>query len=154
MTFLSTKRYGHEQGLSCTFRQWRADHSHCRFLHGYALSVTLEFEADQLDHRNWVMDFGGFKEVKERLKELFDHKTVVAEDDPELDWFREGEKRGLLDLVVVPHVGCEMFAKLVFDMVQDWLANLERGVHCRLTKVEVSEHGANSAIYRAPADPA
>ena len=33
----STKTYGHEEGLSCCFRQWRATHSHCRLLHGYAL---------------------------------------------------------------------------------------------------------------------
>jgi len=151
MTYSSTKRYGHEQGLSCCFRQWRADHSHCSFLHGYALSVCLEFEAVELDHRNWVMDFGGLKEIKKRLQDLFDHKTVVAEDDPELEWFREGERRGLLDLVVVPHVGCEQFAKHVFDMVAGWLAAQEHAAHCRLTKVEISEHGANSATYRAPA---
>lgn len=153
MTFRSTKRYGHEQGLSCSFRQWRADHSHCRFLHGYALSVCLEFEAEELDHRNWVMDFGGLKEIKKRLQDMFDHKTVVAEDDPQLEWFREGERRGLLDLVVVPHVGCEQFAKQVFEMVAGWLAGQERAGHCRLTRVEVSEHGANSAIYCAPTPP-
>ena len=39
----STKTYGHEEGLSCCFRQWRATHSHCRLLHGYALSFRLTF---------------------------------------------------------------------------------------------------------------
>lgn len=31
MTYVSTKTYGHEVGLSATFRQWRAS-SHCRLL--------------------------------------------------------------------------------------------------------------------------
>lgn len=150
MSYLSSKRYGHEQGLSCSFRQWRADHSHCSFLHGYALSVNLEFAAEELDQRNWVMDFGGFKEVKKRLQDMFDHKTVVAQDDPQLEWFEEGQRRGLLDLVVVPHVGCEQFAKQVFDMVDSWLREQDSSGRCRLVKVEISEHGANSATYLGP----
>lgn len=149
MGYLSTKRYGHEQGLSCCFRQWRADHSHCRFLHGYALAIHLEFEARELDDRNWVVDFGGLKSFKQTLQDMFDHKTVIAEDDPQLDWFREGERRGLLELVVVPHVGCEQFAKLIFDLANSWLDEQNLNNRCRINKVEVSEHGANSAIYRA-----
>ena len=148
MTFTSTKTYGHEVGLSCAFRQWRADHSHCRFLHGYALSVHLKFEAEELDERNWVVDFGGLKELKQALQDTFDHKTVVAEDDPELSWFREGHRRGLLDLVTVPHVGCEQFAALVHRMAQTWLERHGYSPRCRVSLVEVREHGANSAIYR------
>ena len=44
MNYVSTKTYGHEVGLSCAFRQHKAD-SHCAKLHGYALSVKVEFEA-------------------------------------------------------------------------------------------------------------
>src|SRR4051812_22439004 len=84
--FGSTKTYPHSIGLSCCFRQWRALHSHCRFLHGYALQVKLTFVAQTLDERNWVVDFGGLKDIKERLTELLDHKTIVARDDPEIEW--------------------------------------------------------------------
>ena len=56
--FRSTKTYGHEMGFSCAFRQHRAD-SHCRLVHGYALAFHFEFEATELDVRNWVVDFGG-----------------------------------------------------------------------------------------------
>lgn len=81
MKFRSTKTYGHDIGLSCCFRQWRSA-SHCRFLHGYALAVHLEFEADDLDARSWVMDFGSLKPVRQWLVQTFDHKTLVAADDP------------------------------------------------------------------------
>ncbi|WP_225145649.1 MULTISPECIES: 6-carboxytetrahydropterin synthase [unclassified Bradyrhizobium] len=93
MTYLSTKTYGHETGLSATFRQWRAL-SHCRLLHGYSLSFRFEFEADTLDDKNWVVDFGGLKELKAILEHTFDHKTVVAADNPELEWFQEAARRG------------------------------------------------------------
>lgn len=147
MAYLSTKTYGHEVGLSATFRQWRAK-SHCRLLHGYSLSFRFEFEANMLDDKNWVVDFGDLKELRAILEGTFDHKTVVAADDPELEWFREAARRGLADIVVLPAVGCEKFAEHVFRVGSNWL--LEKGFapRCRLVSVEVKEHGANSAIYR------
>lgn len=148
MTYISTKTWGHDIGLSACFRQWRSAHSHCRFLHGYALAVRLEFEADSLDERNWVVDFGGLKEIKALLVDTFDHKTVVAEDDPCLDWFHRGHEQGLLDMVIVPAVGCERFAEMVWRMGDDWLRRQGLADRCRLAMVEVREHGANSAIYR------
>lgn len=148
MTYTSTKTYGHEVGLSACFRQWRSTHSHCRFLHGYALSVHLKFEGDNLDERNWVVDFGGLKDLKSWLQETFDHKTVVAEDDPLLDWFHRGHEQGLLDLVILPAVGCERFAELVWAQANNWLQDNGYAPRCRVAEVEVREHGANSAIYR------
>lgn len=146
MTYVSTKTYGHNIGLSAAFRQWRAE-SHCRFLHGYALQIRFEFEADELDNRNWVVDFGSLKSLKNWLENTFDHKTLVAEDDPELDWFREAHKRGILDLVVVPNCGCEKFAEMVFEATEIWLKDNGYSPRCRLKMVEISEHGANSAIF-------
>jgi 6-pyruvoyltetrahydropterin/6-carboxytetrahydropterin synthase len=148
MTYISTKTWGHDVGLSCCFRQWRSTHSHCQFLHGYAVAVRLEFEAATLDDRNWVVDFGGLKDLKRQLEDTFDHKTVVAQDDPELDWFKEGERRGLLDLRIVEAVGCERFAELVWNMGRVWLQDHGLASRIRLAMVEVREHGANSAIYR------
>lgn len=148
MSYISTKTYGHDVGLSCCFRQWRASHSHCRFLHGYALSVRLEFEADDLDGRNWVVDFGGLKDLKQALQDTFDHKTVVAHDDPFIDWFQQGYEMGLLDIVILDDVGCERFAEHVYDMASEWLHRHGYTPHCSVSLVEVREHGANSAIFR------
>lgn len=143
--YSSTKTFGHDTGLSCVFRQWRAT-SHCRFFHGYAIAVKLEFVADELDPNGWVMDFGGLKAVKEQLVDLFDHKTLVAADDPWLDAFEEMARHGFIQLRVVRGTGCEHFARLIFELVE---AMLPPRVHLR--SVEVAEHGANSAIYRSPA---
>jgi len=148
MTYTSTKTYGHELGLSCCFRQWRATHSHCRYLHGYAISVRLQFEAELLDTRNWVVDFGGLKDLKQALQDTFDHKTVVAHDDPLMDWFNRGHEQGLLDIVVLDDVGCERFAEYVYQLATNWLDRHGYAPRCRVSLVEVREHGANSAIYQ------
>lgn len=149
MTFRSTKTYGHEIGLSACFRQWRATHSHCRFLHGYALSIRFEFEADELDHNNWVMDFGGLKGLKAKLVETFDHKTLVAEDDPNLRTFKDLHKAGLIDMLIVHATGCEKFAELCFDMAVQHLAEIGVADRVRVVECEVREHGANSGKVTA-----
>lgn len=142
----STKTYGHDLGFSVAFRQWRA-HSHCRLLHGYSMAFRFEFAANDLDAVNWVVDFGGLKGLKAMLEDNFDHKTVVSEDDPELAWFQDGANRGILDLVVLPAVGCEKFAEFIFECAEVWLLDAGFAPRCRLVSVEVKEHGANSAIY-------
>ena len=143
---LSTKRYGHEAGFSCAFRQWKAD-SHCRLLHGYAMAFKFVFSAEELDVRNWVVDFGGLKPLKGILEDTFDHKTIVASDDPQIEWFRQGQKLGTLELVEVEAGGCEKFAELVYEVTEQWLKDAGYGARVKLVSVEVSEHGSNSAIY-------
>lgn len=147
MRYSSTKTYGHEIGFSCAFRQWRAT-SHCRLLHGYAISFRFEFEAETLDDRNWVVDFGGLKSLKAELEKFFDHATVVAEDDPQREWFEEGARRGLLRLVVVRATGCEAFAEFALGVAQRWLEQAGHLDRVRIREVEVREHGANGASIR------
>lgn len=144
--YTCTKTYDHSE-FSCVFRQWRAE-SHCRLLHGYALSFKIVFEADTLDANNWVIDFGSLKPIKQWLKDIFDHTTVIASDDPQLQIFRDLEQQDLIALRVIPDVGCEKFALYVFQYVHDWLGSRSSAL-VRLRSVEVCEHGVNSAIYEA-----
>jgi 6-pyruvoyltetrahydropterin/6-carboxytetrahydropterin synthase len=146
MSYQSTKTYGNHIGISAAFRQWKA-HSHCQLIHGYALGFKFVFEADELDERNWVVDFGGLKALKGILEDTFDHKVVVAEDDPHLDYFRQGHDLGVLKMVVVPAGGCEKFAELVYGVTEQWMKESGVAPRVRLVSVEVMEHGANSAIY-------
>lgn len=152
--FYSTKRYGNDRGLSCCFRQWRAGHSHCSTLHGYSIGVKIVFECDQLDERNWVMDFGGLKEFKAWLDHMFDHTVLVAEDDPQLDKFKDlQEVGGILDLRIVSGVGCERFSEMAFNKMQSIIDKaIDNGTALNTTvkvhSVEVFEHDANSAFYQ------
>lgn len=144
--YLSTKSYSHDVGLSACFRQHKAD-SHCNLLHGYALAINLVFAAEELDHRNWVMNFGGLKAVKRMLEDTFDHKLLVAADDPELDEICGLAALGIADVRVCKAVGCEAFAEMVYEMVDQWLQDMGHKPRVRLVSAEVREHGANSAIY-------
>jgi 6-pyruvoyltetrahydropterin/6-carboxytetrahydropterin synthase len=146
MTYISTKTYGHELGLSVCFRQSRAA-SHCRFLHGYALAIRVEFEAEYLDDRGWVVDFGGLKTFKKMLEDTFDHKTLVADDDPHYTMFKGLHELGVIEMVEVDATGCESFAKLVYDYAEVWLEHNGHMPRVIVRSVEVREHGANSAIY-------
>lgn len=145
MTFRSTKTYGHEVGLSCAFRQWRAD-SHCNQIHGYALAIKLVFIADELDVRNWVVDFGSLKGFKAWLEGTFDHTLLVAADDPQKAFIHGIGLAGLAKVVEVPATGCERFAELILGAADVWLKDNGYHPRVRIESVEVSEHGANSAI--------
>jgi 6-pyruvoyltetrahydropterin/6-carboxytetrahydropterin synthase len=130
---------------SCAFRQWRATDTHCCKVHGYQLNAKFWFEGE-LDERNWVVNFGGLKELKAELQKQFDHTLCIASTDPLLPIFKELDKQGGCDLRIMPEVGIEMTAKFCFDVASKHINNITSG-RCKVTKVEVWEHNANSAIY-------
>jgi len=149
--FKSTKLF---DGYSACFRQWRAEGTHCRFLHGYAISFRVWFEGD-LDERNWVFDFGGMKRAKYTIdgkspKDYFawllDHTTIVAEDDPCLDVFKLMDHDQIIQLRVLPYTGCERFAEFLYEKINEFL-KLETNGRVKATKIEVYEHERNSASY-------
>ena len=141
--FLSSKKYGHERGLSAAFRQWRAV-SHCRFMHGYSLEFEFVFGTHVLDENNWVVDFGSLKNLEAWLRLNFDHKTLVASDDPMYSYFEGMHEKGIIDMVTVEGTGCEMFAKIAMDYANEFIQKITED-RCWVESVTVREHGANSA---------
>jgi 6-pyruvoyltetrahydropterin/6-carboxytetrahydropterin synthase len=148
--FKSKKLY---DGYSACFRQWKAADTHCRFLHGYGISFLVTFEGD-LDHRNWVADFGILKRSTCMIngmrpdtyfKKLFDHTVVVAHDDPALPHFQALQDLGVIQLVVMQDVGCERFAEFILAKFNE-LLRAETSGRVKATSVEVFEHGRDSAI--------
>jgi 6-pyruvoyltetrahydropterin/6-carboxytetrahydropterin synthase len=147
--YRSTKTYDHNEGLSCCFRQWRADHSHCHRLHGYSLAFRFVFATHELDKNNWCLDFGALKGLRSWLHEMFDHTTLIARDDPKLPLFEQLAREDLIDLRVIPAVGCEETAKFVHEYVDQYVRDETNG-RVWLESVEVKEHGGNSAIFERP----
>ena len=146
-TYRSTKTYDHSEGLSCCFRQWRATHSHCQLIHGYALAFKFVFATHQLDERNWCFDFGGLKPIRAWLHDMFDHTMIVALDDPSLPQLQQLDRDGLAKVRIIPAVGCEAVAKHVFDYVAKYI-RVESNGRVWLESVEIREHGGNSAVYQ------
>ena len=130
---------------SCAFRQWRAD-SHCKFIHGYRLVAKFWFGCDKLDERNWVVDFGGLKELKQVLENQFDHTFCVSADDPQLELFKQLHSVGACDLRVMEKgVGIERTADWCFDVADAHVRGITKN-RCWVERVEVWEHDKNSAI--------
>ena len=147
MKYYSTKTYGHERGLSCAFRQPNATHSHCSLIHGYALSFRFVFGANELDDKNWVVDFGNLSRLKEWLEDNFDHKLAVDFDDPKREILQELARDNLAHIRLFDGVGCEKFAQHAFIWADEYIKKLTNN-RCWVEEVEVKEHGANSAIVR------
>ena len=149
--FQSTKIF---DGFSTVFRQWRADGTHCQFLHGYGISFKITFEGE-LDEKNWVWDFGGMKRAKGTIDSMnpkawmdymFDHTVIMAKDDPYVFTFQELHDRGVIQLRIIPATGAEQFAKYIYDKVNEFVLE-ETNNRVRVTQVEFKEHNKNSAIY-------
>ena len=150
--YQSTKLF---DGFSCCFRQWKAETTHCRFLHGYGVSFRVTFEGD-LDHRNWVWDFGGMKRAKTLIDDMqpkawmdymFDHTVIVAKDDPKLETFQAMEVMGIIQLRVVEATGAEKFAEFIYNKLNEFVHKETQG-RVRIAQVEFMEHGKNTAIYK------
>jgi 6-pyruvoyltetrahydropterin/6-carboxytetrahydropterin synthase len=144
--YISTKTY--KQIGPVAYRQWRAD-SHCNLIHGYALSFHFEFEADTLDARNWVTDFGGLKPLKSVLEDWFDHTLLVAQDDPMREHLLELGRLKLAKITEVEKTGCEGISDFLYEYINTILlpsfgASEAERVWC--SKVEVRETDANMAM--------
>ena len=141
-------------GFSTVFRQWKAEETHCRFVHGYGISFKVYFEGE-LDHRNWVWDFGGMKRAKtlidgkqpkEWMDYMFDHTLIVAQDDPFLKAFEEMSTAGVAQVRVIEATGAEKFSEFIFNKINEFVKT-ETENRVRVTKVKFMEHGKNAAYY-------
>ena len=151
-SFISTKVF---DGYSTVFRQWRAEGTHCRFLHGYGVSFKVWFEGE-LDERNWVWDFGGMKRAKGTIDGMnpkawmdymFDHTVIISENDPNINLFRSMDESNIIQLRIIPSVGAEQFAKYIYEKLNTFIQAETEG-RVKVTQVEFREHEKNTAFYK------
>ena len=153
--YISTKLF---DNYSVAIRQWKAQHSHCQLLHGYALKFKVWFasneplEENQLDDMNWIVDYGGFKDkpvgngLKSWMDHMWDHTLLIQKDDPYADVFEQLGQMGLAKVHLLDKMGAESNAKLVYDYFNEVLAKTDAG-RCKVIKVECFENDKNSSIY-------
>jgi len=141
-------------GFSTVFRQWKAEKTHCRFVHGYGISFKVYFEG-KLDERNWVWDFGGMKRAKTLIDGkqpkawmdyMFDHTMIIAEDDPEVKAFQQMDAAGVAQVRIIPATGAEKFAEYIYGKLNEFVKT-ETEDRVRVIKVKFMEHGKNAAYY-------
>lgn len=153
--YISTKLF---DNYSVAIRQWKAQHSHCQLLHGYALKFKVWFasneplEENQLDDMNWIVDYGGFKDkpvgngLKSWMDHMWDHTLLIQKDDPYADVFEQLGQMGLAKVHLMDKMGAESNAKLVYDYFNEVLSKTDAG-RCKVIKVECFENDKNSSIY-------
>ena len=63
----------------------------------------------------------GFVLIQTKLKGIlesqFDHTLLVAQDDPEIEFYHGMERRKLAKLTVLPRLGCEGLADMLYKYV-------------------------------------
>lgn len=153
--YQSTKLF---ENYSVAIRQHKAQHSHCKLLHGYALKFKVHFESNesfeenQLDDMNWIVDYGGFKTppkgngLKDWMNDMWDHTLLIEKDDPYRPLFEDMEMEGICKVHFLDKIGAESCAKLVFDKFNEVLSKTDAG-RCKVVKVECWENDNNSSIY-------
>ena len=143
-------------GFSTVFRQWKATDTHCRFVHGYGISFKVYFEGE-LDHRNWVWDFGGMKRAKTLIDNMqpkawmdymFDHTVIVSEDDPMIVYFKTLNDLKAIQLRIIEATGAEKFAEYIYNKLNEFVKTETEG-RVKVTKVKFMEHNKNAAYYVA-----
>jgi 6-pyruvoyltetrahydropterin/6-carboxytetrahydropterin synthase len=78
---------------------------------------------------------------------MFDHTTVLAPDDPELEIFKELDKKEVVQLRILEGpVGAEQFAKYIYGKINTFVQEETKG-RVKVLKVEFFENKRNSAIY-------
>lgn len=128
--------------LTACFRQWRAEGTHCRFIHAYKIWFEMEFD------KNINFIFNTYPELKPHLNEWFLHtfnyKTFISENDPEINGFEYLNQNNIISLTVLPEVGCERFSEYVLDNINHILTQFDLDVRC--VRVETWEHEKNSGV--------
>jgi 6-pyruvoyltetrahydropterin/6-carboxytetrahydropterin synthase len=142
MKFQSTKLY---DGYSACFRQWKADGTHCKYLHSYILSFQIIFNHDEENIFKLYPEFERY--LKQWFQNTFDHKTFISKDDPYMETFERLDKDKIIQLHILDAVGCERFSEFVCGEVNNIINEFDLDLDMTIKSVETFEHSKNSALF-------
>ena len=95
------------------------------------------------------MDFGALKEVKDWLEEEWDHRVLIASDDPLIPQLQDLEILGGINLNILPKKygpGIEQSCKYVYDEASYIVDRLTDGA-VWISEVKIFEHENNWATF-------
>lgn len=145
--WMNTKIY---QQIPINYRLWYSPDAFDRALRPRVIDIKVNFESHILDVDQRVISSRSefIKNLDTMIATNFTNKTVIEQDDPDLDIFKQLHDRGLLDIIIVPNkVGAENFAHGVYNWVKVYL--IDSGLIGRIDvrTVDVVEDAKNIAIY-------
>jgi 6-pyruvoyltetrahydropterin/6-carboxytetrahydropterin synthase len=77
---------------------------------------------------------------------MFDHTTIIAEDDPGIGGFKTMDQLGIIQLRIISATGAEQFAKYIFEKLNTFVKSETEG-RVKVKRVEFMENAKNTAIY-------
>ena len=95
------------------------------------------------------MDFGDLKDVKKWIESEWDHRVLIAADDPLLSDLQELESKGGIYLNVLDdgyYPGIEESCRYLYDKLNPMVKEKTNN-RVEITRVEVWEHENNHAEY-------
>jgi len=112
----------------------------CRHLHGHNARVLITLQADALDERGMLVDFGDIKQrVQQWVDENLDHNMILCKDDPIVPVLQaQGERFFLMET----NPTAENIARLIFDRA--------RSQGLPVVKVQIWETAKCQAAYMEP----
>ena len=124
--------------------------SKCAHLHGHNYRIHFYCEAPQLDSVGRVIDFSDIKTyLCNWLEDEWDHRLLLAYDDPLLEDFKQLHEKGGVNLNVMPEgygPGIEDSCKYIYDKITPMIA-LKTFGRAWIENIRIYEHENNWADY-------
>lgn len=115
----------------------------CANLHGHTYTAIIEYGANEVDHQGFVLDFSEItKYIKSKVDLLWDHGTMLHENDP-LSKIIEGYTKKIYLLRSNPTA--ENIAKELYKLSE--IAINTKKKNCYLLSVRVKETPTSEAYY-------
>lgn len=136
--YVDTKTFPKTLGLTICVRDWRS-RRRARFLHGGALTIGITFEAEALDGTGRVVDLDAVDALRDWIMETFDHKTLIASDDPALNVFEGLHDAGLIELVEIDCTTLPSIAAMIGERAEGWIVESSYSPRVRLGGVSITD---------------
>ena len=118
----------------------------CSRLHGHSWSITLTFEAENLDSNGFVIDFGDLHFIEDWIDENLDHGIVLCSDDPDKEKLLRLASDGLLQITWVESASCEGIARFLYETFQPMVDAQTKG-RAWIKSVHLKEDSKNASDY-------
>ena len=118
----------------------------CSKIHGHNWSITIEFEAKELDANGFVVDFGKLKYLKAFIDDRLDHACLIAKGDRKVRALAQSEFAPLFKIVWVDNASCEGIALYLYEQFSTLLKEHERD-RVKIHSLRLDEDDKNGVTY-------
>ena len=119
---------------------------HCSKIHGHNWSVTIEFQAKELDPNGFVVDFGNLKYLKAFIDDHLDHACLLSKKDTQALELAQSAHKDLFQICWVDNASCEGIAVFLFNEFSR-LVKENEGDRVSIQSIRLFEDEKNYVYY-------